>query len=164
MAVQGEGVSFAREGAARELFDGEYARLAAWCSALTADRVVGEDLAQEAFARLLARGQGVREPRAFLYAVAANLVNDRWRQQERQRTLTFWLARDTAAEVAGPDGSVRDLIRRLPERQRLAVLLHYYGGLSLVEVAAQLNKPQGTVRRWLSEARATLRTQLEEAQ
>ena len=146
-----------------ELFDAEYARLAAWCGALTNDRAVGEELAQEAFARLLGRWHAVREPRPFLYTVASNLVNDRWKQQQRNRSVLRWLAVSSPREVAGPDGSVRDLIRQLPERQRLAVLLHYYGGLSLVEVADHLGKPEGTVRRWLAEGRATLRAQLEEA-
>jgi RNA polymerase sigma-70 factor (ECF subfamily) len=153
----------ARQTAVRELFDAEYPRLVAWCSALSNDRSVGEDIAQEAFARLLARWQWVKEPRPFLYTVATNLVNDSWKQQRRSRSLLGWLARSGPADVPGPDGSVRDLIRRLPERQRLAVLLHYYGGLSLVEVAAHLDKPEGTVRRWLAEGRASLRAQLEEA-
>ena len=127
------------------------------------DRGVGEELAQEAFARLLARWHRVAEPRPFLYTVAANLVNDRWKSQGRSRTLLRRIAANTPVDVPGPDDSVRDLIRRLPERHRLAVLLHYYGGLSLVEVAAHLGRPEGTVRRWLAEGRATLRAQLEEA-
>lgn len=156
-------MSAARQEDVRQLFDAEYPRLAAWCTALTNDRSTGEELAQEAFARLLARWQSVREPRPFLYTVASNLVNDRWQQQRRTRSVLRWLAATSPVDVPGPDGSVRDLIRRLPERQRLAVLMHYYGGLSLVEVAAHLGKPEGTVRRWLTEGRATLRAQLEEA-
>ena len=156
-------MSGARQQAVRELFDAHYARLVAWCSALTNDQAAGEEIAQEAFARLLARWSAVEHARPFLYTVAANLVNDRWQQQRRGRALLRWLVVSTPTQVPGPDGSVRDLIRRLPERQRLAVLLHYYGGLSLVEVAAHLGKPEGTVRRWLAEGRATLRAQLEEA-
>jgi RNA polymerase sigma-70 factor (ECF subfamily) len=156
-------LSAARERDVRELFDAEFPRLSAWCSALANDQAAGEDLAQEAFARLLARWQTVNDPRPFLYTVAANLVNDRWKRQQRSRSVLRWLASSTPVEVPGPDGSVRDLIRRLPERQRIAVLLHYYGGLSLVEVAAHLGRPEGTVRRWLAEGRATLRSQLEEA-
>ena len=149
--------------AVRQLFDAVYPGLAAWCSALTADRSGGEDIAQEAFVRLLGRWSSVNEPRPFLYAVAANLINDRWRYQQRRASLLRLLSVTNQESVPGPDTSVRDLIRRLPERQRLAVLLHYYGGLSLVEVAAELNKPEGTVRRWLAEGRATLRAQLEDA-
>jgi RNA polymerase sigma-70 factor (ECF subfamily) len=155
-------LSAARERDVRELFDAEFPRLSAWCSALANDHAVGEDIAQEAFARLLARWQTVHDPRPFLYTVAANLINDRWKRQQRSRSVLRWLASSTPVEVPGPDGSVRDLIRRLPERQRIAVLLHYYGGLSLVEVAAHLGRPEGTVRRWLAEGRATLRAQLEE--
>ena len=153
----------AAEEAARRVFEVEYARLRAWATALAGDAAVGEDIAQEAFTRLLTRWTSVLEPRPFLYAVSANLLNDRWRHQQRRRTALRLLARTTDAATPGPDNSVRDLISRLPDRQRIAVLLHYYGGLSVREVADHLHKPEGTVRRWLTEARASLRTALEDA-
>jgi RNA polymerase sigma-70 factor (ECF subfamily) len=73
------------------------------------------------------------------------------------------LARRSDETMPGPDGSVRDLISRLPDRQRIAVLLHYYGGLSVREVADHMHKPEGTVRRWLVEGRASLRAALVDA-
>ena len=156
-------MSRAAEEAAHRLFEAEYARLRAWATALAGEAAVGEDIAQEAFTRLLTRWTTVLEPRAFLYAVAANLLNDRWRQQQRRRSLLRLLARSADDTTPGPDGSVRDLISRLPDRQRIAVLLHYYGGLSVREVADHMHKPEGTVRRWLVEARAGLRAALEDA-
>src|SRR6476620_6595524 len=129
-------MSRATEEAARRLFEAEYARLRAWATALAGKATVGEDIAQEAFTRLLSRWTSVLEPRPFLYAVAANLLNDRWRQQQRKRTLLRLLARGVDEATPGPDGSVRDLISRLPDRQRIAVLLHSYGGLTVREVAA----------------------------
>jgi RNA polymerase sigma-70 factor (ECF subfamily) len=156
-------LSRSREDEVRRLFEVEYGRLRAWSTALAGDPSVGEDVAQEAFTRLLTRWSSVAEPRAFLYAVAANLLNDRWRQQQRKRTLLRFLAFGAAEAVPGPDGSVRDLISQLPDRQRIAVLLHYYGGLSLREVAHHMHKPEGSVRRWLVEARASLRSDLEDA-
>lgn len=145
------------------LFEAEYARLRAWCTALAGDPVAGEDLAQEAFTRLLTRWTTVREPRGFLYVVAANLLNDRWRSQQRRGKLLRLLARASTDVAPATDMSLRDLIARLPERQRVAVLLHYYGGLPVRDVAEHMHKPEGTVRRWLTEARTALRTELEDA-
>jgi RNA polymerase sigma-70 factor (ECF subfamily) len=148
---------------ARLVFEAEYPRLVAWCTALAGDPAVGEEIAAEAFSRLLGRWGQVEQPQAFLYRVAANALNDVWRRQTRRRRMLSRLAASTPEVEPGPDNSVRDLIARLPERQRVAVLLHYYAGLSLGEVAAHMNKPEGTVRRWVAEARATLRAQLEDA-
>jgi RNA polymerase sigma-70 factor (ECF subfamily) len=147
---------------ARAVFEAEYARLAAWCTALAGSRELGEELAAEAFSRLLARWSHVEQPRAFLYTVASNALNDVWRRQVRRRRVLRLLAVSAPDTEPGPDNSVRDLIARLPERQRIAVLLHYYAQLPLREVAAQMERPEGSVRRWVAEARATLRTQLEE--
>lgn len=152
-----------RDEGAEALFTVEYPRLAAWCSALAGDAEVGAEIAAEAFARLLARWRTVERPRAFLYTVAANLLNDRWRREQRHRRGLRLLAVTAARVEPGPDTSVRDLIARLPDRQRLAVLLHYYAQLSTREVAQHLDAPESTVRRWLAEARATLRSDLQDA-
>lgn len=152
-----------RNEAAEELFHAEYPRLSAWCTALAGDADIGAEIASESFSRLLGRWRSVEQPRAFLYAVSANQLNDRWRREQRRRRGLRLLAVTTTQAQPGPDVSVRDLISRLPDRQRLAVVLHYYAQLSTREVAQHLDAPESTVRRWLAEARATLRTDLEEA-
>lgn len=45
----------------------------------------------------------------------------------------------------------------------MAVLLHYFGDLTVAEVARQLGKAEGTVKRDLHEARARLAATLEDA-
>jgi RNA polymerase sigma-70 factor (ECF subfamily) len=56
---------------------------------------------------------------------------------------------------------LRAAIARLPEDQRLVLVMVEYQGMSGVEVAKALDKPAGTVWRWLHEARAELRRTLE---
>jgi RNA polymerase sigma-70 factor (ECF subfamily) len=148
---------------ARAVFEAEYPRLSAWCTALSGSREHGEELAADAFARLLGHWGRVDQPRAFLYTTASNALNDHWRRQARRRRLLRLLAVTTPETTPGPDTSLRDLIMRLPERQRVAVLLHYYAQLPTREVAAQMDRPEGSVRRWLQEAREALRTELENA-
>jgi RNA polymerase sigma-70 factor (ECF subfamily) len=55
-----------------------------------------------------------------------------------------------------------DVVRRLPERVREPVVLHYYADLSVDEVAEVLRRPAGTVKRQLSEARDLLAQMLRE--
>jgi RNA polymerase sigma-70 factor (ECF subfamily) len=52
-------------------------------------------------------------------------------------------------------------IRRLPERQRDCVVLHYFCELSDVEVASVLGVSSGSVKTHLHRARATLAHELE---
>jgi RNA polymerase sigma-70 factor (ECF subfamily) len=74
--------------------------------------------------------------------------------------------RDSVSEVhvveanSLPDERARELraeLRELPERQRLAVFLHYFGDLPYDEVARLLDIAPGTVAASLNAARKTLR-------
>ena len=53
-------------------------------------------------------------------------------------------------------------ISGLTERQRLAVTLHYYLGLSMTEIAAVMSCSEGTVKSTLSDARKKIRAHLGE--
>jgi RNA polymerase sigma factor (sigma-70 family) len=61
---------------------------------------------------------------------------------------------------AAADPELWLLVRRLPERQRWAVALHYVEDRSLADVAAVLGCSEGAVKTHLSRARATLARQL----
>jgi RNA polymerase sigma-70 factor (ECF subfamily) len=57
---------------------------------------------------------------------------------------------------------LRDLIRGLPERQRLVLFLRYYGDLDYRSIAGALDVRTGTVSATLNAAHAALRRGLEE--
>jgi RNA polymerase sigma-70 factor (ECF subfamily) len=139
-----------------ELYSRNYRPLTAYCYGLVGDPQVAADLAQEAFTRLFARVLSVRDPKAWLYLVATNLCRDVWRNEERQRHLVERAGVLTEQSVAAPDNAVRDLVERLPARLRDVVVLHYYADLPVTEVARVLNRPTGTVKRRLLEARNLL--------
>lgn len=143
----------------RALWDAHYPELTGWVAALVGDVDLAHDIVAESFARLIARLRTVREPRPFLFTVAANLARDHWRQADRDRRLTARLAAPTAQ--AATDPWLRDLVERLPERLRVPVLLHYYADLPVAEVARALRRPEGTVKRCLAEGRAALLSALE---
>ncbi len=152
----------ARDEAARTLWNLHYARLAGWAAHLVGDRDTAHDIASEAFTRLMARWGRVNDPKGFLYVTATNLANDVWRREQRDRKLGVRLQMVTPTSVPAEVDSLRDLVERLDDRMRVPVLLHYYAGLPIAEVARALGRPEGTIKRTLSDARQVLRTWLKD--
>lgn len=154
----------------RELYMAHFGMLAGWASHLVDDRDLGHDFATEAFVRLVQKFDDVQEPRAWLYATTGNLVRDHWRKRGReasayQRYQGGVVNPDVATSGADPAQvlSVRDAVESLPERQRMAVLLHYFADLTVGQVARELGRAEGTVKRDLFDARARLARLLEGA-
>lgn len=89
---------------------------------------------------------------AWLFAIAWNLVKDRW--SRRVDTADVDLAamaspeRSPEERVVEADRAerVRDMVARLPERLAQAILLRYFEELSEKEVAERLGIPVGTVK------------------
>lgn len=129
----------------RRLFERHYARLVRFLYRRLGDRDRAEDLAQEAFVRLLSHRP--RRPESWLYAVAANLARDEARGTARRarhlRALEGeWSERSAEAPDAALDAGaavteVRAALDRLGERDRTILLLRAEG-LSYREVAAAL--------------------------
>jgi len=150
---------------AAELFAAHYGRLAGWCRKLLDDDDTAHEVAMEAFTRLLGRLRRVDDPVGYLYVIAANLVRDHWRKTKRERE-AFRYAKQTE-QLASSDGTrrtdLRTLVESLPERLRVTVLLYYYAGLPLNDVARLTNRPAGTVKSDLFQARSVLRQALDGA-
>jgi RNA polymerase sigma-70 factor, ECF subfamily len=116
-----------------------------------------EDLVQETYLRAYASFATHRGPstRAWLVAICLNLVRSEGRRQARRVTeaalpeadLYAGEGRDVADEVvAGLDGEVvARALRRLPEEQRLAIVLMDLAGLTASEVAGELGCSRNTV-------------------
>jgi len=158
------------EGAVHDVFVAHYPRLAGWAAHLVGDRDLGHDVATEAFTRLLSHWHTVDAPRPWLYATAGNIVRDHWRKRGREASAyeRFQGGQPRPEEASpGPDQaqllSVREAVEGLPDRLRLPVLLYYFADLSVAEVARQVGRSEGAVKRDLYDARARLATTLEEA-
>jgi RNA polymerase sigma-70 factor (ECF subfamily) len=147
----------------RALYAAEYAAVAGYCWTLTHDRELAHDLAQEAFTRLLTRWVKVDDPGAYVFRIATNLIRRNWRSRSRHDSAVLQLAREPA--FADPDQAditgVRSAVLALPRRLRDVVMLHYFADMSVAEVASALHRPDGTIKRQLSEARALLAGALE---
>ena len=144
------------EDAFAELYRTYFGPLSGYAVALVGDRGIAVDIAQEAFTRLLARWRRVRDPRAWLFFVATNLTRDHWRGVTRDRDLVDKAGSVLTGTTPAPDPWLRDLVDRLPSRQRQAILLHYYADVSIDEIARLLHVPVGTVKRRLHDGRQRL--------
>jgi RNA polymerase sigma-70 factor (ECF subfamily) len=89
---------------------------------------------------------------AWLFAIAWNLVKERWsrRVDTADVDLTTIVSGERSPEerVVETDRAqrVRAMVRRLPERLAQAILLRYFEELSEKEVAERLGIPVGTVK------------------
>lgn len=143
-----------------DFYRDHFGELAGYGWSLTRDPHAGDDLAQEAMARVYARWPVLSDPRPYAYRIVTNLVRDRWRAQQRAGRALDVLVDGSA--VPGPDTSTLDAVRRLPHDLRVVVALHYYADLPIEQVARVIRRPVGTVKRRLHEARAALAVALAE--
>ena len=130
---------------------------------LTGERELAEDLVQEAFVRVAAKLDSLRDPDAFgayLTRAVANLAKSHFRHQQvvarHERTLDIRLVAGDPADAIADDALMRAL-RRLPMRQRAVIVLRYYNDASNEEIADVLGMPVGTVKSLLSRGLAKLR-------
>jgi RNA polymerase sigma-70 factor (ECF subfamily) len=56
---------------------------------------------------------------------------------------------------------IESALHRLPREEARAVALHYLGGLSIDEIARRVERPEGTIKRWLHGGRRRLATELQ---
>ena len=128
------------------------------------DRDWAEEVAQETFVRALRQDNIVNE-RAWLFAVATNLVRDEARKDARRRQHLALLAEQererekevpaTTLEQAQEAAFARKAVDALAERDRLALLMKEEG-LSYDEIAEALELSPGSVGTTLSRARRRL--------
>lgn len=145
-------------------YDATSARLVGLLAAMSGNRADAEELAQEAYVRLLSRWDTVSrydDPEAWLRTVAIRLMISRQRRASVARLrLPLLVGRQSAAEPS-PDGvTLQEALLRLPADQRVVVLLHHVLDLPLDEVARELGVPIGTAKSRLSRGRNALKALL----
>jgi|GEM_PF-295856 len=161
-----DGVRVRSESEFIALYESRFAELAAQVFAYTSDASEAQDLVQEAFLRAWQRWDTIGtydEPLAWVRRVAWNLATSRHRRVAVARR---FLQRSTPPEPhpgMSPDHvALVEALRKVPEKQRRAVVLHYLGDLSVAEIAAQTGAKEGTVKSWLHRGRAELARHLNE--
>jgi RNA polymerase sigma-70 factor, ECF subfamily len=138
----------------------EFPALARYCQRLVDHPALAEDIAQEALVRMLSRWLSIRNPRAYAYLTATNLVRAHWRRERTHRATIDLLDHPDADRSVDTDPELRHIVESLPQRLRGPVILHYYVGYPVEEVARLLHRPLNTVKSQLAKARGLLRDQL----
>lgn len=143
-----------------ELYAAVCPGLIGYLTVLGGNRADAEEVAQEAFVRLLESWPKVAEyddPGAWLRQVATRMLISRARRHKVARLALSRLG--GARTIDAPTGDRLDLaaaLATLPIGSRAVVLLHHVHDLPVEEIAHQLRIPVGTVKSRLSRARAAL--------
>jgi RNA polymerase sigma-70 factor (ECF subfamily) len=145
---------------------------------------LAEDLAQEVFLRVYRSRKSYRPEAKFstwVFRIATNVALNALRDGRMRRTVERSLDADAAEgteraaplEIADPAGTVerrlvegerfaqiRRAVEELPEKQRLAVVLHKYHELDYAEIAEILECSESALKSLLFRAYETLRVKL----
>ena len=135
-----------------------------------ADRHKAEDVCQDVFVKLYTHGKSIEPGRekAWLLRVTVNSCRDLWRGAWLRRVvlgapaLEIIPAQDDAIEKREEKAELMRAVNKLPSVFRETVLLHYYPGLGISEIAQMLGLPEGTISSRLSRARKKLEVLLKE--
>ena len=122
--------------------------------AFAGDAEVASDSVAEAYAQLLRRGAGVRDPGAWVWRAAFQILRGALKARRRDLDVAD-TSLDHVDAYADPD--LLTAVRQLPEGQRAAVILFYYADLPIRQIADRLGTNSLAVRANLSRGRRRLR-------
>jgi RNA polymerase sigma-70 factor (ECF subfamily) len=148
------------------------------------NQAVAEELAQEVFLRVYRSRESYRAEAKFttwLYRIATNLAVNHARDTRHERTAqTIYLDSPDEATGMTPDvaddepsveqrlltdermAAIRTHVMALPERQRMAVLMHKYQGMDYKQIGEVLKLSESATKSLLFRAYQTLRDKLKD--
>ena len=139
---------------------------------LCRNREDAEDLYQETWLkayRFLDRYDDSRDFGAWLTGICVNCYRDMRRRQKwlflfpsfRTNEAKDSVLASVPAEITPDHIDVRTAVNALPEKYRLAVVLHYFLGMDVKKTSEALRIPEGTAKYHLYKAREILRGRLD---
>ena len=137
-----------------ELYAREYRPLTRLAVLLVLDLETAEEIVRDAFAALHRSRRWPRDSEQALSCLRRAVVsNSRSVRQHRIKANGNALLERSA---------IVDALRGLPERQREAIVLRYYGNLSEAEVAAAMGVRRGMAKSYLARGMSVLRAVLDD--
>lgn len=137
------------------------------------DATLAEDAVQEAFLAVWRAAERFLPEKATASSWLLTLVHrravDLVRREERRRAQSLQEGDVAATDASASDAAwlrlererVQAALRRLPDQQREAIELAYYGGFTQSELAERLGRPIGTIKSQMFTGLSTLRKLLE---
>jgi RNA polymerase sigma factor (sigma-70 family) len=135
----------------------EYAGMVRLAYTLLAINAESEEIVQDSFVEVYRRWHEIRKPGAYLRCT----VVSRCRSALQRRKMRPWPS-DEELCVSDQASDLWDVLTRLSQEQRMAVVLRYYGGYAASDIAGMLEMPAATVRSHLRRGLSTLKKELEE--
>lgn len=151
---------------------------------MVGNQAIAEELAQEVFLRVYRARESYRAEARFttwLYRIATNLAVNHARDTKHERTAqTVYLDQPDEETGTSPDladdeptveerlvseermAAIRQHVMALPERQRMAVLMHKYQGMDYKQIGEVLKLSESATKSLLFRAYQTLREKLKE--
>jgi RNA polymerase sigma-70 factor (sigma-E family) len=120
-----------------------------------------EDIVQEAFVAVLGRFGELDAPAAYLNRTLANLCRSWIRREVVRRRIRGAELPLAAEEMSLPEAELLAAVQRLPFRQRVVVVVRYWGDWSEQETAEALGCRPGTVKSLRSRALERLNRELQ---
>ncbi len=144
-------------GVLERLYRAEYTGMVRLAYTLVGSNAEAEDLVQDSFVEVSRRLDEIRKPGAYLRSA----VVSRCRSALRRRRVMAMHPPEPPAGLASDAGELWDVLAKLPEDQRIAVVLRYYGGYKASEIATIVDMPGATVRSHLKRGLTALRKELD---
>lgn len=145
-----------------EFYAASFRRLVGQVYAMTGGLAESEDAVQEAYARAWQRWNKVRDyeaPESWIRTVAYRIAVSSGRKARNRLAAHRRSGSEAESEVPGlgPDHiALMSALRRVPDEQRRALVLHYLVGLSVAEICDETSAPSGTVKARLARGRKAL--------
>ena len=130
------------------------------------DSFEADDIAQDALVRAyVASGSflGLSKFSTWLFRIAYNCYIDRKRRPDRKTTdldspEVLQIAAIDETDAAFKYQQLYNALDKIPDKERAAIILHYFEDLSIKEIASILQIPVGTVKYHLSNGRNHLKS------
>jgi RNA polymerase sigma factor (sigma-70 family) len=138
------------------LYRVEYVGMVRLAYTLLRSNAEAEEIVQDSFIEVYRRWHEIEKPGAYLRCT----VVSRCRSALQRRKMRPPPPVDEP-RISAPSDELWDVLARLSDDQRIAVVLRYYGGYRAQDIATMLETPASTVRSHLRRGLANLRKELD---
>lgn len=121
-----------------------------------------EDLTQEVFVKLMEKRphfESDEHEKAWIIRVAINLCKNRLKTAWFRKTVSL---DEINFNFTSKENEVLSAVHKLPEKYRVVILLYYFEGYSISEIASILGERESTIGSKLFRARKLLKASLKE--
>jgi len=142
-----------------QIFHQEFDKLVHLATFIVGSRAVAEETVQEAFIKLHSDWFSVKNPGGFLHVTVINKCKGLIRKRKVTSKHLRLVEPDFQSEE--PNDYLIDVLQKLKPLRRSVIVLKFYGGYTIHQIAELLDIPEGTARSNLERAKKDLREELE---